>query len=222
MFGKAKTDEDAHDLAIGGIIGDEDAAEAASQIGELRDRVEQVESQLSSQFTSLAAYAQIAQEQVETARAEAKHAAERTERRLIELVERERSDRIAAIVDAPAGSCDDNPDWNAPGRDDRLDALERSVAQIQHGLNECLARQKALADAITALFEPQVAAQQRRNLDVGPQVGAGYAHLPPPGTEADPATVRPTPADVDAGESETAAQSAMSSVSGPISELSIL
>ena len=156
MFGKTKDSGDIDaDLGIEQFFGDEAAAAEVVRVDDLHHRVNQVEQQVNSQFTSLAAYAQIAQEQIEMARSEAKHATERTERRVTELIERERADRIQSaessvgVVGSP---------WTAPDVAARLDALERSVSQIQHGLNECLARQKALADAITALFEPQMTA----------------------------------------------------------------
>jgi len=149
MFGKQRDIDDTDTLdssAIDGFFGDEAAAETVVEVHELQHRVQQVESQISSQFTSLATYAQIAQEQVELARSEAKAATERSERRLTTLVERERADRIASFTgQAPAGS--------APEVTTRLDALEHSVAQIRKSLDECLQRQKALADAIAMMFE---------------------------------------------------------------------
>ena len=147
MFGKAHDDTDTLDSsAIDGFFGDEAATAQAVEVDELQHRVEQVEAQISSQFTSLATYAQIAQEQVELARSEAKAATERSEQRMMSLVERERADRIASFTgQAPAGSA---PDVAA-----RLDAVEHSVAQIRKGLDECLQRQKSLADAITLMFE---------------------------------------------------------------------
>ena len=153
MFGKTKDIDDRTDLESGEFFGDEAAAAETVRLDEIIHRVGQVEQQVNSQFTSLAAYAQIAQQQIETARSEAKHATERAERRVTELIERERADRISAI-DGP-GSVADGSGWTAPDVAARLDTLERSVSAIQHGLNECLARQKALADAITALFQPQ-------------------------------------------------------------------
>ncbi len=157
MFGKTKEpqhvdiDTGDDDLTVDQFFGDEDAAAEAHRVDELGQRLAHVEGQLHSQFTSMAAYAQIAQEQVEMARAEAKAATERTEHRLIDLIERERKDRIESATGAPGGG----NGWASPEVNARLDALEHSVAEIRHGLNECLARQKALADAITALFEPQ-------------------------------------------------------------------
>jgi hypothetical protein len=149
MFGKTHETDDIDTLdsgAIDGFFGDEAAAETVVEMHELKHRVQQVESQISSQFTSLATYAQIAQEQVEVARSEAKATTERSEQRITSLIERERADRISSFTGvAPAGSA---PDVTA-----RLDALEHSVAQIRKGLDECLQRQKALADAIATMFE---------------------------------------------------------------------
>ena len=149
MFGKHRDidDTDTFDSsAIDGFFGDEAAAEAVVEVHELQYRVQQVESQINSQFTSLATYAQIAQEQVEVARSEARALTERSEQRLTSLIERERADRISSYTGvAPGGSA---PDVTA-----RLDALEHSVAQIRKGLDECLHRQKALAEAIATMFE---------------------------------------------------------------------
>jgi hypothetical protein len=148
MFGKARDIHDSDTLdssAFDEFFGDEAAAENTVEIHDLRDRVEQVESQINSQFTSLATYAQIAQEQVELARSEAKAATERSEQRLTSLIERERADRITSYTGvAPDGS----PDLSA-----RLDALEHSVARIQKGLDESRQQQKELALAITAMFD---------------------------------------------------------------------
>ncbi len=147
MFGKPHDDTDTLDSsAIDGFFGDEAATARAVEVDELQHRVEQVEAQISSQFTSLATYAQIAQEQVELARSEAKAATERSEQRVTSLIERERADRVSSFTgQAPAGSA---PDVSA-----RLEAVEHSVAQLRKGLDECLQRQKSLAEAITVMFE---------------------------------------------------------------------
>jgi len=148
MFGKTRDNDGTDTLdtsALDGFFGDEAAAENTVEIHDLRDRVEQVESQITSQFTSLATYAQIAQEQVELARSEARAATERTEQRLTSLIERERADRITAFTgEAPEGS---------PDTASRLDALEQSVALIQKGLDECRQQQRDLAVAITTMFD---------------------------------------------------------------------
>jgi hypothetical protein len=152
MFGKPRDIQDSDILdtsAFDEFFGDEAAAENSVEIHDLRDRVQQVEAQISSQFTSLATYAQIAQEQVELARSEAKAATERSEQRLTSLIERERADRISSYTgETPAGHGAVAPDFT-----DRLDALEQSVAEIHTGLDRCLEQQQALAHAITSMFE---------------------------------------------------------------------
>jgi hypothetical protein len=149
MFGKTRDLNDTANLdgsTIEDFFGDESAAAEVVRVDELRHRVSQVESQINSQFTSLATYAQIAQEQIELARAEARASTERSEQRVTELIERERADRIVANTgSAPVGS---NRDISA-----RLDALEHDVAQIRATLDGCFAQQLALADAISKLFE---------------------------------------------------------------------
>ncbi len=153
MFGKTRDINDTDTLdtsALDEFFGDEAAAENSVEIHDLRDRVEQVESQINSQFTSLATYAQIAQEQVELARSEAKAATERSEQRVTSLIERERADRITSHTGvAPEGS----PDLTS-----RLDALEHSVARIQKGLDDARQQQKELALAITTMFDRLTAA----------------------------------------------------------------
>ena len=161
------------------FFGDEAAAENSVEIHDLRDRVEQVESQISSQFTSLATYAQIAQEQVELARSEAKAATERSEQRLTSLIERERADRITSYTGvAPEG---------APDITSRLDALEHSVARIQKGLDECRQQQKELAVAITTMFD-------RLTAPAAVTTRPDVATLPAPPAEPDVASLPAPPA----------------------------
>jgi predicted phage tail protein len=156
MFGKTRDINDTDTLdssAIDEFFGDEAAAATSVEIHDLRDRVDQVESQINSQFTSLATYAQIAQEQVELARAEARAATERSEQRVTSLIERERADRITSYTGEAPGS---SPDITA-----RLDALEHSVARIQQGLDESRQQQKDLAQAISAMFDTLTASAPR-------------------------------------------------------------
>jgi hypothetical protein len=153
MFGKTRDVIDAQfeDTNGDGFFGDEEAADHGAQIESLRDRVKRVEGQINSQFTSMAAYAQIAQEQIELARAESMSASERTESRLTQLIERERGDRLESTT-----STNQLPGPTAlpADVDARLTALEEAVETIKLGISDCLSRQKDLADAITSLFAP--------------------------------------------------------------------
>jgi len=226
MFGKTRDINDTDSLdssAIDEFFGDEAAAENTVEIHDLRDRVEQVESQITSQFTSLATYAQIAQEQVELARSEARATSERSEQRLTSLIERERADRITSYTGvAPEGS---------PDTGSRLDALEQSVARIQKGLDDCRQQQKELAVAITTMFdrltapahvphvapaplpEPPAPASEYAALPEPPAFDSEYNSLPEP-----PAPTASSPSDAPAA--RHAANSA-GDVDGPISGLAL-
>ena len=156
MFGKPRDIHDPDILdtsAFDEFFGDGSAAENTVEIHELRDRVEQVEAQISSQFTSLATYAQIAQEQVELARSEAKAATERSEQRLTSLIERERADRISSSSGAARQGAPGTSQEHSPEAAARLDVLEKSVAHLVEGLDQCRKQQKDLAHAITAMFD---------------------------------------------------------------------
>ena len=92
---------------------------------------------------------------MELARAEAKASTERSEQRLTALIERERADRLeAAEADDGAGTVVSIGSARS-AMDDRLDALERSVAQVIVTLDGCFAQQLALAEAIDKLFQQQ-------------------------------------------------------------------
>jgi hypothetical protein len=177
MFGKIKDDDDMQALTTNsgdGVFGDEVGAAQAALINELVDRIEQTEAQMRSQFTSMAAYAQIAQEQIDLARGEAKAEADRTHAVLTKLIERERADRIAAIGSAP--KIDAIVDEHAALRGaideiterldvthQRLDAVEAVTSELATGLRECLALQKTLAEAISIHFTTQPAPAPTRD-----------------------------------------------------------
>ncbi|MBT5754403.1 MAG: hypothetical protein HOI41_05515 [Acidimicrobiaceae bacterium] len=144
MFGKTK---DTIDDEFAGLFGDEEAADNEAQFDGVRDRLQQVEGQINSQFTSMAAYAQIAQEQIELARAESRADSERIESRVTQLIERERAERLGT----PTPGIEPNA---AADVKRRLNALEEAVDVIKVGIGDCLSRQKALADAITSLSQP--------------------------------------------------------------------
>lgn len=176
MFGKTKDILDLNTTGptIDDFFGNEAAADHSTQLDTLRDRVQQAERQIHSQFTSMAAYAQIAQEQIELARSESKSETVRTESRLTGLIERERTDRMSITGDAPSVASVPN------GIDARLTTLEEAVEVIKIGISDCLSRQKALADAINTLFEPQPDAQAPQTLPP-PTINSPIGGLAMPG-----------------------------------------
>lgn len=149
MFGKTKDPIDHDetnegDLAVDDFFGDEAAVAESVRVDQLQQRVAQVELQVNSQFTSLAAYAQIAQEQVEMVRSEALHSTQRSEQKVIGLLERERADRLTDGTGVRNVTV-------------HLDSLDAQISEIRQSLQLCLSNQKALADAITDLFQPEAA-----------------------------------------------------------------
>jgi hypothetical protein len=74
------------------FLAPESGEQPASVAVELRDRVTKVEQQVLAQYTATAAYATLAQQGVETARAEARADLDRTQSTLISLLDRLRTE----------------------------------------------------------------------------------------------------------------------------------
>jgi hypothetical protein len=119
------------------FFGDEDATSQTMGLRAVGGRLAQVESQIASQFTSLATYSQIAQAQVELARGEARHETERNTARVIALLDQERAERLA--------------EPSAAELDERLGTIETQIAEITEMVQQCLAGQNALVDLIAEM-----------------------------------------------------------------------
>ena len=128
----------------------EQAARAAA--ADVRERLSMVEEQLRSQFTSMAAYAQISQQAVETARAESRADLDREKTTLVNLIEKVRDENGA---NTPAQA-----DASATARDDttaaRLAQLEDKFVQLTQQFAMTLRYQEELANSITHLVEAQM------------------------------------------------------------------
>lgn len=132
------------------IFGDEDVAAMRAEVEELATAVGDLSAQLHAQFTTIAAHAEIAREQSEFARDEARADLERTRTTLIGLIEQVRQ--------VPGSSY---PPPDAPVRDDtgcdrRLDALENRVGAIAASVEHCVDRQRELADMMGTLLDSLV------------------------------------------------------------------
>ena len=141
--------------------GEQEATTAALQT---RERLTMVEEQLKSQFTSIAAYAQISQHAVETARAESRADLDREKATILGLLERLREEVLSneprAYIEPSAPSAEGAPrsadssiDVSALARiallEDRFERLSDQFAQV-------LKSQEALADSIAFMFEHQM------------------------------------------------------------------
>jgi hypothetical protein len=135
----------------------EQAASAAA--ADVRERLAIVEEQLRSQFTSMAAYAQISQQAIDTARAESRADLDREKAMIISLVERLRGEVTPAMgtpittasVASAAGA--NTSDLTSMARiamlEDRFEQLSRQFAQT-------LKYQEDLANSIALMFERQL------------------------------------------------------------------
>lgn len=142
------------DESVPAFLPEVDAQEAQTAVADVRGRLDKVENQLMSQYTSIAAYAEIAQKSVETARAEARADLDREKRLLLSLVERARDDwhndvsRGEGAASAGAGASADAAL--------RLLTLEERFEHINQLFAECLRNQEELANSIASLLERQM------------------------------------------------------------------
>ena len=152
----SKRQKRADTLGEQGILGDEQAAQLRSELDELKASVADLSGRLHAQFTTIAAHAEIARQQADFAREEARADVDRSRDILIGLIEQLRSETTAHHV---AGS--------APGRsietlDDRFDEVESQIHQIDRQVATCLARQDDLADMVAAALDAMLTEQQDR------------------------------------------------------------
>jgi hypothetical protein len=133
------------------FLPDEAAQESRLAGNDLRERVSKLETQMMAQYTAMAAYAQIAQNNTEAARAEARHDLDRSQSTVIGLVERVRRECADAIqgVQTRGGS--------GEGSDAaRLAALEQRFDGLAAALERSIETQRALAEQVAALIEERM------------------------------------------------------------------
>ena len=137
--------------AVVGILGDEKAAATHASLAQLHLKVAALEEQMRSQFTAVAAYASIAQEQVEFTRNEARADLDRTRHTLIELVEQVRHEASAAprtrVPGAPPGPLAP-PIVTAPSP-----SLAARLGELEQAIMQCFDRQRELAETVAAVLD---------------------------------------------------------------------
>ena len=143
--------------------GEQAATTAALQT---RERLAMVEEQLKSQFTSIAAYAQISQHAVETARAESRADLDREKATILALLERLREEALSGAPRvangfAPTDAGHRPDDVDAPSMQSalaRIASLEDRFDRLSDQFAQVLKSQEALADSIAFMFEHQMRA----------------------------------------------------------------
>lgn len=130
---------------------DEPIQEVRAANNDLRERVAKLEVQMMAQYTAMAAYATIAQNNVDAVKAESRHDLDRTQSTLIGLVERVRRECADAVqgVEARTGAGD--------GSDHaRLDAIEQRFDALASALERSIETQRALAEQVAVLLDEKM------------------------------------------------------------------
>ncbi|MBI4932308.1 MAG: hypothetical protein HY828_00405 [Actinobacteria bacterium] len=134
---------------------DPESSESATSVAvELRDRMVKVEQQVLAQYTATAAYATLAQQGVDTARAEARADLDRTQATIIGLIDRlrteltNRMDGVEARPSLPSTSLALDAASRLAAMEDRMNAMVgalescvRDNIMLRHQVDELLERQ---------------------------------------------------------------------------------
>ncbi|MAT04649.1 MAG: hypothetical protein CL424_06370 [Acidimicrobiaceae bacterium] len=133
------------------IFGDEEAAAVRAELDELRSQFVALAERVNAQFTSIAAHAEIAREQVCVAREEARSDMERTRETLIGLIETVRAEASGLHV---AGAA---PGASVASAHERVAGVEAAVASLQLTVEELALRQVRMGDTMAAFIDTMLA-----------------------------------------------------------------
>ena len=136
------------------IFGDEAVAAMRAELDQLAANVSDLAGQLHAQFTTIAAHAEIAREQSEFVREEARADLERTRATLIELIEQMRG-ATSSHLPPPA------PSTLAERQNTRIDTVEQTVGDLATAVDDIRGRQNELAEMMAAVLDSIVAADRR-------------------------------------------------------------
>ncbi len=133
-----------------------DSDESATSIAvELRDRMVRVEQQVLAQYTATAAYATLAQQGVDQARAESRADLDRSQSTIIGLL-----DRLRSEVNNRLDGVDARPHMNSTAQPSdtgaRLAAMEERMSGVLHALEGCIHENMALRQQIEELMQRQM------------------------------------------------------------------
>lgn len=144
-------DDDVTFAAPVGFLPDETAQDVKIASNDLRERVGKLETQMMAQYTAMAAYAQIAQNNTEAVRAEGRHDLDRSQSTVIGLIERVRRECTDAVQGAQARQ------GTGEGSDDaRVGRLEARFEGLAAALERSIETQRALAEQVAALIDEKM------------------------------------------------------------------
>lgn len=164
MLGRGKS---ARTLGEHQIFGDEEAAQMASAIEELKGQIADLNARVHSQFTTIAAHAEIARQQAEFVREEARADLDRTRDTIIGLVEQVRADVSGLTKPSTADASWPAPEGPSPlpapaTPDPRVDAIEHQLETLGAAIERCFDRQRELANTMEAMLDTVLAVQMQQ------------------------------------------------------------
>jgi hypothetical protein len=135
----------------------DEAAENASTVAvELRKRLVKVEQQVMSQYTSMAAYATIARQDVESTKAESRSDLDRSQATLIGLLEKLRTEVSVRLDGLERRSSGGDLSGDA---DSRLGRVEAQLASALEALQLCVRENEELRGQVAELVEHRMREQ---------------------------------------------------------------
>ena len=137
------------------VFGDEEAAALRAELTDLRGIVGELTAQVQSQFTTIAAHAEIARQHADFVREEAQANLDRTREMLIGLLEQARGG-----TREPRDGMWAPPAPSMIATTERVDAIELAMAKALDTVQYCLRRQQDLAATMEALLDTVVFEQR--------------------------------------------------------------
>lgn len=148
-----RSSKTARELGQHHIFGDEDAAAMRAELDDLRADLRDLTDRVNAQFTSIAAHAEIAREQVAQARQEARVDMERTRDTLIGLIETVRFEALGATHHIPGT----RPGPSIETTAERVESVETAVAALRSVVETTVARQQRMGDTMAAFIDTMLA-----------------------------------------------------------------
>ncbi len=143
----------------GSFLPEDDTDETRAFTDDLRQRVAKLETQMMQQYTAMAAYATIAQNNVETLQAESRSDLDRSQSTtigLIERVRRECNEQIQAL--RLRGNTADSPEaqTHTAATNARLDMIEHRFEALAGALERSIQNQCVLAEQLAMLLDERM------------------------------------------------------------------
>jgi hypothetical protein len=134
------------------VFGDEELAALRAEVVGLRELVADLADRVHAQFTTISAHAEIARQQVEFTRDEARADLERTREMVFGLIDQTRREFSRDVH--VAGT---RPGPSVAAYAERLDGIDGRLDALAIAVDRCFDRQRELADTMAALLDTVLA-----------------------------------------------------------------